>query len=342
MILYPTMDIKKVGVLGGGSWGTTLAILLYEKGLSVKIWEFSDEQVEIVRKKRENVRFLPGIFIPQEIEITSCLEDVVKDSEVIVLAIPSQVVRGVVEQLATMITPEVVIVSAVKGLEIATMKRISEVIGESLLTKTQVGVISGPSHAEEVSRKIPTAVVSSAQDEKIAKFIQELFLTPNLRVYTNTDLVGVELGGALKNIMAIAAGISDGLGLGDNTKAALITRGLVEIIRIGRILGAKEATFLGLSGLGDLVVTCTSKYSRNRYLGEMIGKGSSLQEVLDSMAMVTEGVPTTKAAKELAKKVNIELPITNEIYQVLFELKNPKQAVSDLMLRSAKAEEELV
>jgi len=336
------MEIKKVGVLGGGSWGTTLAILLYEKGLSVKIWEFSEEQVIRVRQKRENVKFLPGIFIPPEIEITSCLEEVVKESEVIIVALPSQVVRGVVERLSTMIIPGVVIISAVKGLEISTMKRISEVIGESIPQKIQIGVISGPSHAEEVSRKIPTAVVSSGQDEKTAKFIQELFLTPNLRVYTNTDLVGVELGGALKNIMAIAAGISDGLGLGDNTKAALITRGLVEIIKIGRVLGAKEATFLGLSGLGDLVVTCTSKYSRNRYLGEMIGKGSSLQEVLDSMTMVAEGVPTTKAAKELAKKVNIELPITNEVYKVLFEGKDPKQAVSDLMMRSAKAEEELV
>lgn len=332
----------KVGILGGGSWGTTLAILLYEKGLSVKIWEFSDEQVEIISKKRENIKFLPGIFIPQEIEITSCLEDVVKDSKVIVIAIPSQVVREVVKRLPPMITPDVVIVSGVKGLEISTMKRISEVIGEYLPQETKVGVISGPSHAEEVSRKIPTAIVAAAQDEKIAKFIQDIFLTPSLRVYTNTDLVGVELGGALKNIIAIAAGISDGLELGDNTKAALITRGLVEIIQIGRILGAREPTFLGLSGLGDLVVTCTSGYSRNRYLGEMIGKGSSLQEVLSSMVMVAEGVSTTKATKELAKKVNIELPITNEVYKVLFESKSPKQAVSDLMLRSAKAEEELV
>ncbi len=336
------MIIRKVGILGGGSWGTTLAILLYEKGLSVKIWEFSGEQVEIICKKRENVKFLPGIFIPQEIEITSCLEDVVKDSNVIVIALPSQVVREVVQRLVPMITPDVVIVSGVKGLEISTMKRISEVIREHFPQEIRIGVISGPSHAEEVSRKIPTAIVSAAQDEKIAKFIQEIFLTPNLRVYTNTDLVGVELGGALKNIIAIAAGISDGLGLGDNTKAALITRGLVEIIQIGKIFGARESTFLGLSGLGDLVVTCTSKYSRNRYLGEMIGKGSSLQEVLSSMVMIAEGVPTTKAAKELAKKVNIELPITNEVYKVLFESKNPKQAVNDLMLRSAKAEEELV
>lgn len=331
----------KIGVLGGGSWGTTLAILLYEKGLSIKIWEFSDEQVAIINQKRENVRFLPGIFIPEEIEITSCLEDVVKEAEVIVIAIPSQVVREVVKRISPMITSDVVIVSAVKGLEISTMKRISEVLKEYLPAEVKVGVISGPSHAEEVSRKIPTAVVSSAQDEKTAKFIQDIFMTPNLKVYTNTDLVGVELGGALKNIIAIAAGISDGLGLGDNTKAALITRGLVEIIKIGRILGAKESTFLGLSGLGDLVVTCTSKYSRNRHLGEMIGQGSLLEDALDSMVMVTEGVPTTKAAYELTKKLDIELPITNEVYKVLFEVKSPKQAVNDLMLRSAKAEEEL-
>jgi len=336
------MNTEKIGILGGGSWGTTLAILLYEKGLSVKIWEFSAEQVEIISKRRENVKFLPGIFIPHEIEITNYLQDVVKDAKVIIIALPSQAVREVVERIATMITANVMIVSGVKGLEIATMKRISEVIKEYLNDETKIGVISGPSHAEEVSRKIPTAIVASAEDEETAKFIQALFLTPNLRVYTNTDLVGVELGGALKNIIAIAAGISDGLGLGDNTKAALITRGLVEIIRIGRILGAKESTFLGLSGLGDLVVTCTSKYSRNRHLGEMIGKGMSLQQVLNEMVMVAEGIPTTKAAKELAKKMNIELPITNEVYNVLFEMKNPRQAVSDLMLRTAKAEEELV
>ncbi|MEW6095172.1 MAG: NAD(P)H-dependent glycerol-3-phosphate dehydrogenase [bacterium] len=336
------MDNNKIGILGGGSWGTTLAILLYEKGLSIKIWEFSDEQVEIISKKRENVKFLPGIFIPQEIEITSCLEDVVKEANVIVIALPSQVVREVAKRLVPLITHNAVIISAVKGLEISTMRRISEVLSEYLPQEIKIGVISGPSHAEEVSRKIPTAIVTAAQDEKTAKFIQELFLTPNLRVYTNTDLVGVELGGALKNVIAIAAGISDGLGLGDNTKAALITRGLVEIIQIGRILGAKESTFLGLSGLGDLVVTCTSKYSRNRHLGEMIGKGSSLQEALSKMVMIAEGVPTTKAAKELANKVDIELPITNEVYKVLFEAKNPRQAVNDLMLRSAKAEEELV
>lgn len=332
----------RVGILGGGSWGTTLAILLYEKGFLVKIWEFSAEQVELIKEKRENVRFLPGVVIPNEIEVTTSLEEVVKGAEVIVVVLPSQVVRDVLKRIAPMVDADVVIVSGVKGLEIATMKRISEVIGEYLPGGRKIGVISGPSHAEEVSRKIPTAIVAAAEDEKIAKFIQGLFLTPNLRVYTNTDLIGVELGGALKNIMAIAAGISDGLGLGDNTKAALITRGLVEIIRVGKILGAKESTFLGLSGLGDLVVTCTSKHSRNRHLGEMIGKGTSLEDALSSMVMVAEGVPTTKAAKELAKKVNIELPITHEVYNVLFERKNPKQAVTDLMLRSAGKEEELV
>ncbi|MFH1564186.1 MAG: NAD(P)H-dependent glycerol-3-phosphate dehydrogenase [Nitrospirota bacterium] len=332
----------KIGVLGGGSWGTTLAILLCEKGFYVKIWEFSAEQVELIKAKGENVRFLPGVFIPNEIEFTTSLEDVVKEAEVIVVVLPSQVVRDVVKRIVPMIDGEVVIVSAVKGLEIATLKRVSQVISEYLPQEAKVGVISGPSHAEEVSRKLPTAIVASAKDEKTAGFIQELFLAPYLRVYTNTDLIGVELGGALKNIIAIAAGISDGLGLGDNTKAALITRGLVEIIRVGKILGARESTFLGLSGLGDLVVTCTSKHSRNRHLGEMIGKGMSLEDVLSSMVMVAEGVPTTKAAKELAHKVNIELPITNEVYQVLFERKNPKQAVADLMLRSAGKEEELV
>ncbi len=334
--------MMKIGVLGGGSWGTTLAILLHEKGFYVKVWEFSREQVESIKARRENIRFLPGIFISNEIEFTTSLEDVVKEAEVIVIVLPSQVVRDVVKQLVSIIKPGVVIVSAVKGLEIVTMKRISEVITEYLPQGARIGVISGPSHAEEVSRKIPTAIVSAAEDEKVAKFIQELFLNPNLRVYTNTDLIGVELGGALKNIVAIAAGISDGLGLGDNTKAALITRGLVEIIRVGKISGAKESTFLGLSGLGDLVVTCTSKHSRNRHLGEMLGKGISLEDALSSMVMVAEGVPTTKAAKELANKVNIELPITNEVYNILFERKNPKEAVTDLMLRSAKKEEELV
>lgn len=333
------MIIKKVGVLGGGSWGTTLALVLHEKKLPVKIWEISTEQVEIINKKHENVRYLPNIFIPQEIEITNCLEDVVKEADIIVIAIPSQAVREVVKQIAPMVTPNVVVISGVKGLEIATMKRMSEVIAEYLPQKTKIGVISGPSHAEEVSRKLPTAIVASAEDEKIAKFIQEIFSTSNLRIYTNTDVIGVELGGALKNIIAIAAGIVDGLGLGDNTKAALITRGLVEIIRIGKILGGKESTFLGLSGLGDLVVTCTSKYSRNRYLGEMIGKGNTLEEVLGKMTMVAEGVPTTKAARELARKVGVELPITEEVYKILFELKNPTQAINTLMMRPMKMED---
>ncbi|MEW6618106.1 MAG: NAD(P)H-dependent glycerol-3-phosphate dehydrogenase [bacterium] len=332
------MDVE-IGVLGGGSWGTTLAIELYEKGFCVKIWEFSNEQVEIIRNKRENVRFLPGISIPAEIYITSCLEEVVKEAEVIIIAVPSQAVRDVVRQLPPMIESDVVIVSGVKGLEISTMKRISEVISEFFPSPAKIGVISGPSHAEEVSRKIPTAIVAAAADEKIAKFIQQLFNTSSLRVYTNTDLIGVELGGALKNIIAIAAGICDGLGFGDNTKSALITRGLVEIIRIGKILGAKESTFLGLSGLGDLVCTCTSRHSRNRHLGEMIGKGIPLQEALSSMVMVAEGVPTTKAAKELANSVGSELPITNEVYKVLFEMKNPRQAVEDLMLRVIKSED---
>lgn len=334
------MDFKpSITVLGAGSWGTTLSILLSEKGFDVNLWEFDTVVADVLNKTRENTRFLPGIPIPSNILISSALEDVIKETDVIVVAVPSHVVRSVLKRVSDILLSEPLIVSVAKGIEFPSLNRMTEVIGQCLPNlKKMIGVLSGPSHAEEVSRKIPTAVVAAAQEQEIAKDIQQIFTTEYFRVYTNLDVIGVELGGALKNVMAIATGIVDGLGFGDNTKAALITRGLEEIRRLGIIKGAREDTFFGLSGLGDLVVTCTSKHSRNRHLGEAIGSGKSLKDALSEMVMVAEGVRTTQGAWTWANELEIELPIINEVYQVLYEGKNCLQAVKDLMMREPRSE----
>ncbi len=330
----------KITVLGAGSWGTTIAILLFKKGYAVTLWELFSENVKEINEKGENAKFLPGISIPKEIFITDQLEDAVKRRDVILIVIPSHTVRNVVRSLKNTIEESTVIISLAKGIEEKRCLRMSEVIVDVLgeRWKNNVGVLSGPSHAEEVSRNIPTAVVASAYKENICRFIQELFVTENLRVYTNYDIIGVELGGALKNIVAISTGISDGLGFGDNTKAALITRGLAEITRLGVKMGAESNTFFGLTGLGDLIVTCTSRHSRNRYVGEAIGRGKSLAQVLNEMVMIAEGVRTTRAVYDWAKKMLVELPIINEVYAILFENKDPYRAVSSLMRRETKPE----
>ncbi len=332
--------VKSAAILGGGSWGITLAILLFEKGFFVKVWEFERKQAEILSKKRK-LRFLPWVDIPREIEITSSIPHVLERVQLVVVALPTHVVRRVTKKIAEVSLPEdIIIVNASKGLEDKTLLRISQVLSEELPKKLRerIVVLSGPSHAEEVSRKIPTTVVVASTNEKLNREVQKIFFTPYFRVYTNPDIVGVEMGGALKNIIAIAAGISDGLGLGDNSKAGLITRGLVEITRLGKALGAKPATFSGLSGMGDLIVTCTSGYSRNRNFGEKIGQGKTLKKALSEIKMVVEGIRTTKAAYQLAKKYKVSMPITNEVYTVLFKNKEPSQAVRDLMLREAKPE----
>jgi len=289
---------------------------------------------------RENVPMLPGVRIPESVEITGDFNQTARDKDLLVIAVPSHVVRGVAQRLEGLELNETVVVSGVKGIETETLKRMSEVILEEApqLVPEQIVVLSGPSHAEEVSRGIPTAVVSASVSKETAQKVQRAFMTPQFRVYVNTDVIGVELGGALKNIIAIAAGICDGAGYGDNTKAALMTRGLVEITRLGVAMGAEPMTFAGLSGMGDLIVTCMSRYSRNRYVGEQIGKGRTLREVLDEMVMVAEGVRTTQSAYELAHRYRVEMPITEKVYEVLFKGKDPQEAMYELMVRDAKAE----
>ncbi len=329
-------DSSPVAILGAGSWGTTLAIHLARKGFEVGLWDISREQIEEIGRRRENVKVLPSFPLPPLVKPTPELMEATSGAKVVVLAIPSHGVREVVGRLKEL-DANTMILSAAKGIEEGTLMRMSEVISE-VLPGRRVIVLSGPSHAEEVVREIPTTVVVSSKEEQISKYIQDLFMTESFRLYTNPDMVGVELGGALKNTIAIAAGISDGLGFGSNSKAALLTRGLAEICRLGVAMGANPHTFSGLSGMGDLITTCISGYSRNRGLGERIAQGRSLEEALRDIGQVAEGVRTTRAAYELAKRYKVEVPITNEIYGILFKGESPKEAVKRLMLREAKAE----
>jgi len=331
--------MSRVAVLGAGSWGTTLGLVLHDNEHDVVLWEFDAEQVEAVRRDGENRKFLPGVTIPPEIEITNDIETAVAGAAAVVFAVPSHVVRGVARKARDSISEELV-VNVAKGIENETLKRMSEVLSEELGRPGARGIASlvGPSHAEEVSRRLPTTVVSAAVDEETAVRARDLFMTGYLRVYTNTDLVGVELGVSLKNVIAIAAGICDGLGYGDNTKGALITRGLAEITRLGVAMGGRPQTFAGLSGMGDLVTTCISRHSRNRYVGERIAAGKTLDEILDEMVMVAEGVRTTKSAVALAKGHEVEMPITEQMNSVLFEHKDPREAIAELMMREPKPE----
>jgi glycerol-3-phosphate dehydrogenase (NAD(P)+) len=329
--------MEKITIIGDGGWGTTLAILLVKKGYFINLWGPNPGYVNFLDRKRENVKFLPSIRIPQEIKISSDIEEVAVEANLIILAVPSHFMREVVIKLKKIKIKDAIILSVSKGIENNTLMRMSELIID-VLGKQRIAVLSGPSIAQEVAREIPTTVVASSSDEKIAYEIQKVFTTPRFRVYTNSDIIGVELGGALKNIIAIAAGISDGLGFGTNAKAALLSRGLVEITKLGVAMGARQETFSGLSGIGDLVTTCISPYGRNRKVGEEIGKGKKLSQILKEMEMVAEGVRTSKSAYELSRKFGIEMPITKEVYCVLYEDKSPLQAVSELMGRKRKQE----
>ncbi|OQX96343.1 glycerol-3-phosphate dehydrogenase [candidate division KSB1 bacterium 4572_119] len=330
-----------ISVLGAGSWGMALALVLEDNGHNVTLWEFREDAAEKLKKTRDAKEFLPGIKIPDTIEIENDLVSACNERKVLVIAIPSHVVRGVAEKLNEInLSHDVVLVNVAKGIENESLLRMSEVLAQTIdsVKEENVVTLSGPSHAEEVSRKIPTAIVSASVSLENSELIQKLFMNKYFRVYTNQDIIGVELGGALKNIIALAAGICDGAGYGDNTKAALQPRGLVEIVRLGVALGAQPITFAGLSGMGDLIVTCMSQHSRNRYVGEQIGKGRTLDDILKEMVMVAEGVKTTKSAYELSKKMNIEMPITEQVYKVLFENKKLDDALNELMLRDAKKE----
>jgi glycerol-3-phosphate dehydrogenase (NAD(P)+) len=330
----------KISVLGAGGWGTTLAILLHYNGHNVTLWEYKKSYARQLIKKRINSDYLPGIKIPKEILITSDIEEISDNKNLIVLAVPSQFLRSVMEQVNYKSIEDTILVSVSKGIENKSLMTMSQMVKDVFphISKNQIGVISGPSHAEEVSRMIPTAVVAASSDIETSKAIQAAFMTSYFRVYASTDILGVELGGAFKNIIAIGAGIIDGAGFGDNTKAAIMTRGVAEISRLGLALGARPETFAGLSGMGDLIVTCMSRHSRNRFVGEQIGKGKKLKQILNSMDQVAEGVETTRSAKQLAAKRGIETPITNEVYKILFEDKDPVKATTDLMTRDMKAE----
>lgn len=327
-----------ISVLGDGGWGTTLAVLLSRKGFKVTLWSaFSDYSAQL-NKTRINRKFLPGIKIPKDIEITSDLSSAVAGRSLVVLAIPSQYLRLTLRRIKKLNFPrKAIYLSTVKGIENKTIRRMSEVICDEL-GKVRLAVLSGPTIAQETVKEIPTAAVIASSSKRTRKLLQDIFTTGRFRVYTNSDVIGVELGGSLKNIIAIACGISDGLGFGANTKAAILSRGLVEISRLGVSMGAKKSTLNGISGLGDLVTTCISPYSRNRFVGEQIGRGKKLKDIQQNMQMVAEGVPTTRSAYAMSLKYKTDMPITREVYKVLFKNKPPLQAVNDLMSREKKEE----
>lgn len=335
----------RAAVLGAGSWGTVLASLLADNGFAVTLYARNPSVAEEINRHRTNAKYLPEFHLPEGVRATTSLEEAVSDMDLIVMAVPSHSVRQVARSAASHLRGNPWVVHAAKGFEPETLKRISEVLTEEFPAHLadRIAVLSGPSHAEEVARRSPTAVVVSSTSRETAEAVQSLLINSYFRVYTNPDLIGVEIGGALKNIIALGAGLSDGLGFGDNAKAALITRGLAEIARLGMAMGARPITFAGLSGVGDLVVTCTSRHSRNWRAGYMLSQGKALDDVLREMGMVVEGVKTTRAAYRLARSHGVEMPITAELHGVLFEGKDPSQAVKDLMGRGKTDEmEEIV
>lgn len=330
----------RIGVIGAGGWGTALAILLLDNGHEVALWQFDPMVAEEMRTQRQNRLFLPGVSIPDGILISSILEEVIPGRDLLVFAVPSQFMRSVARRVGSLKGTVPLVISGTKGIEHGTLKRMSEVLIEELsgLTLEHFAALSGPSHAEEVARRMPTTVVAASVSQNAAETVQQAFMAPYFRVYTSPDVIGIELGGALKNIIALAAGICDGLGLGDNAKGALLTRGLAEITRLGLCMGARAETFAGLSGMGDLVTTCISRHSRNRFVGEEIGKGRRLDDVLSTMVMVAEGIQTTRSAYHLSRRLDVEMPITERVYAVLFGGYDPGKGVRDLMTRDAKPE----
>ena len=328
----------KFAVLGAGAWGTAIAILLSRaQSHRVALWSAREDNARVLHERRENVRLLPGVKIPDEVELTTDIGAASENADLCVIGVPTVFLRATLSRIAASLKPELPIVSLSKGLENLTFLRPSEIITQ-VIGSTRTAVLSGPSHAEEVSRCLPTTVVVASADNELARWIQDRFNTDRFRVYTNADMVGVELAGALKNVIGIAAGISDGLGFGDNAKAALLTRGVVEMARFGVALGACEQTFFGLAGMGDLITTCVSRHGRNRHVGERLAKGEKLPEILASMNMVAEGIYTTRSVYERAGRLGIDMPITSEIHRVLYEDKDPLAAVRDLMLREPTSE----
>lgn len=333
-----------VAVIGAGGWGTALSRVLGNKGHEVRLWVREEDVLQDIVTNRENSAFLPGVKLPPHVKATPSLEEALAGADVVLFTVPSQYLRSVARAAAPHIPRNALVVHGAKGLEVGTLKRMSEVLAEELpdWPASRIACLSGPSHAEEVGRDVPTAVVVASRDREVQLALQDIFMTSRFRVYTNPDIIGVELGGALKNIIAFGTGVADGLGFGDNARAAIMTRGLAEIARLGIALGARPLTFAGLSGMGDLIVTCTSRHSRNRRAGEMLGRGKTLDEIIGSSRMVVESIPTIRAARDLAKRHGVEMPITEQLYACLFEGANPLDAVENLMLRGARHEVEEV
>lgn len=328
---------KKVAVLGAGSWGTTLAIMHAEK-YEVLLWEFDKQISEQLECDRENTKLLPGLKFPGNLHVTNDLKSAVKDAFIIVFAVPSFALRTLCENVNPFINGEQLLVTVIKGIEDNTFLRMSQIIDQVILQKKGVVALSGPTHAEEVSKKIPTAIVAACNDLSLAEIVQKAFMRDYFRVYTNEDIVGVELGGATKNVIAIISGISDGIGFGDNTRAAIITRGLAEMIRLGKRVNANEQTFSGLAGMGDLVVTCGSKHSRNRYVGEELGRGRNIDDILNSMSMVAEGVKNCKSIYHYSQSLKVEMPLTEELYKIIYENSSTKESLKRLLGRKEKYE----
>jgi glycerol-3-phosphate dehydrogenase (NAD(P)+) len=331
---------EKIAVIGAGSWGTTLADLLAKKGHRVTLWAYEPELVLEMRETRENTLFLPGIRLHERLAFTNDLAEAYAGCSMVLCVVPSQLVRRVLAQSIPFIPENAVIVSASKGIELDTLATVSDIYREMLPASLYQGfaVLSGPSFAREVAQEMPTAVTAASASDEVARRVQEAFNSPFFRVYRNDDIVGAEIGGAIKNVIAIAAGVSDGLGFGNNTRAALITRGLAEMARLGSAMGAQPKTFAGLAGMGDLVLTCTGDLSRNRSVGLQLGQGRQLSEILGEMRMVAEGVKTTESAYNLSRKLGVEMPIIEKMYQILYQNKPARAAVLELMSRNLKAE----
>lgn len=332
---------EKVAVLGAGSWGTAIATVLQNNGHQVSLWMRNKEQASKISQSRMNLKYLPETMLSDQIIIETDMNRVLDHAQTVVLAVPTQQIRSVLQSWGHFIPSEALIINLAKGIEKSSYCKISEIVSEELGERSYA-VVSGPSHAEEVAKRMPTTLVAASRSKKLAERAQDLFMNPYLRVYTNPDVTGVELAGALKNVIAFGAGIADGIGYGDNARAALITRGITEIARLGQAMGASINTFAGLAGIGDLIVTCTSMHSRNRRAGILIGEGKSLDESLNSVGMVVEGVFTASAAYELAKRYAVDMPITSAIYHVIYEQQDVQEAVRELMTRQRKNEMEEV
>ncbi len=330
-----------ISIIGAGSWGIALAVLLHKNGHHVTVWSVIEAEIRMLQKEREHKDKLPGVKLPEDMVFTTDLEQAVKGAEALVLAVPSPYTRSTSHSMASLVKEGQVIVNVAKGIEEKTLLTLSQIIEEEI-PQANVAVLSGPSHAEEVGRGIPTTIVVGAKDKETAEYLQNIFMNEVFRVYISPDVLGIELGAALKNVVALAAGIADGLGYGDNTKAALITRGITEIARLGVAMGGRFETFCGLTGIGDLIVTCASMHSRNRRAGILIGQGYTMKQAMDEVKMVVEGVYSAKAAMGLAKKFDVQLPIIEQVNAVLFEGQLADEAVKNLMLRDKKIENPLL